>query len=915
LPLDTAFTIDGSGAEQKVSLGGSSRFIYLPAVSIEDIDLSATGSVAPSGGLPLGGRVEILGVMWRITDISHYYMARVNVATDGTLSLFIYGTGDSDEVAHRNGLLSGATYTSGEVLTIRVQVFGAAIRAKVWITANGEPDAWDLTAFSNAYIGAGAVGIRSGVGSGNTNTKPVVTTYTEFWAAPNTEHGGGKFLDNVLGDHSIAYLEIAPGADLTQLPSEWTFVDITKDLREDAGFKATKGRPDQAKQAQPSTGATALNNPLGDYTNRRAASQYWPYMRRDLPIRFGVDVGGYSERFGGFVDSIIPSYMDISGRIPISTITASGILRRLGQGDNPIRTPFVRSVLGNASLGLVRYWPCEDLATADSCASALPGQAPMLPGGIVTFGGMNYAAPLTAAANAPVILGLGLQPLLTAGGSISATFAAGSATSWTVQFATFVDGFADVGPTLLAQWTTQGTTSTWKVFWEFDVGFTLTVDGASVAVLSTGIIASLNVTVNDMRVDAIQVGSDIHVTFLPVVQFGSVTGTISGETLGGVNGFTCNPNQTATTGEFSVGQVRIWDGNSAPDFRTAAGVTSAWNAWQGETPDARMIRLCAEENIPIVVTGESLIVMGQQPIDTILNILRMCEATDQGELSDGVNFGLAYTCFTSRVNARVALALNCAAGDVGGILAPVDDDQTPANDVTYQQGLTLTGSATGTSARAVDDVSVQAHGATSTTVTVNTLDSSPLAGLAAWDVHLAGVDVERYSSLPLNLAASPNRVPDWLSAVEGERITVDNLPPQSTDGDVDVLLEGWTETISVYDWTATLNTSPAQGWAVTEIETDGFDVVQASGSVCSGSAAAGTSPLNIGTTDGTLITQNPDDCPFDISINGERMTVTAVGAPSAGVQPITVTRAVNDVSKPTSDGDVLSVWASSVIGR
>src|SRR5689334_23552634 len=51
---------------------------------------------------------------------------------------------------------------------------------------------------------------------------------------------------------------------------------------------------------------------------------------------------------------------------------------------------------------------------------------------------------------------------------------------------------------------------------------------------------------------------------------------------------------------------------------------------------------------------------------------------------------------------------------------------------------------------------------------------------------------------------------DQVTAVEiGDRITISNLPPWVAPGDVDLHVQGYTETVGLYDWTIVFNCTPA----------------------------------------------------------------------------------------------------------
>src|SRR5690606_34205699 len=64
---------------------------------------------------------------------------------------------------------------------------------------------------------------------------------------------------------------------------------------------------------------------------------------------------------------------------------------------------------------------------------------------------------------------------------------------------------------------------------------------------------------------------------------------------------------------------------------------------------------------------------------------------------------------------------------------------------------------------------------------------------------------------------------------------------------------------------------------------------------------------------GFMWSTNPANYPFDIEINGERMTVTACADLVPGLQRLTVVRAVNGVEKEHVFGDPIEIVDTAVL--
>lgn len=112
---------------------------------------------------------------------SDYYMLRAELTTAEVIDLRIM-TGSGSTMIGPTAVMAypGSASTVG----IRFQADGDTLRAKVWRTDQGEPLGWNLE-YSldpdiDVMLGAGWVGVRDGVASGNSNTKPVVFSHDNF---------------------------------------------------------------------------------------------------------------------------------------------------------------------------------------------------------------------------------------------------------------------------------------------------------------------------------------------------------------------------------------------------------------------------------------------------------------------------------------------------------------------------------------------------------------------------------------------------------------------------------------------------------------------------------------------------------------------------------------------------------------
>lgn len=176
-PTDTF--VSGGFGQHSVPVTSAYRANVITGEPYLDVDVRVD-CLTLSGTNVTGGVVEVANVMLRYTSSAAYYLARVTIDTAQQVNigiLYVDGTVLAPIVP-----VAGLTHTGGNVLRVRFQAEGQSLRAKVWDAAKVEPYDWQV---AGNYIqlgkpqanAAGGIGVRSGVGSGNTNAFPVVFQY------------------------------------------------------------------------------------------------------------------------------------------------------------------------------------------------------------------------------------------------------------------------------------------------------------------------------------------------------------------------------------------------------------------------------------------------------------------------------------------------------------------------------------------------------------------------------------------------------------------------------------------------------------------------------------------------------------------------------------------------------------------
>lgn len=553
----------------------------------------------------------------------------------------------------------------------------------------------------------------------------------------------------------------------------------------------------------PFTGSVTLQ---GIHNPKNPFSTLYGLAGQNTPIRFKLSS---DTRFYGEVASWEPGrsikYDAATGKGDAWTdVTATGILRRLGQGADPLRSAHTRAIIDSTTAPLA-HWPLEDPERSTVGASTVAGVAPMRPrtevrstlpsGADIPPGGV----PVFASGLGPA--GSSRLASIENGGSLVGRIPASATTTWTIEWVMTLP----VGQTsgaVMAAWEAPGTYTHFiaESLADGKVGVVHYTDAGWASASASG-------TAYTTRSYFDGIGHHYAYT---VAQNGGnyrarlyVDGTLAatsdnfGAAMAGTVGGTptvaeLNPFDTITgDGATAIGQIVVWASEGAP----IDTVTPAFGH-VGEMAHERIVRLCAQEGIPVTIEGATSQLMGPQPLETLMAIFAEVERTDDGLLFEPRgSYGLVYRCGRERYNRPVALALDFAAYEVAPPLVPVLDDLASRNDVTVKRR-------DGGSARAVLEtgpLSVQEPpdgiGRYTTSVDVNTYTDDVLPHHAYWHLSKGTIDGVRYARVTVDLDASPGLATDAAAVDIGDVITIDNLPEDEHPGLARLTVLGYTETI------------------------------------------------------------------------------------------------------------------------
>lgn len=604
-------------------------------------------------------------------------------------------------------------------------------------------------------------------------------------------------------------------------------------------------------------------------------------------------------RFVGEI-SAWPAQWDVSGGDVYVQVQAAGIMRRLGQGADPLRSTLARRIPSDPHL--VAYWPMEDGQGATQAYSPIPGVAPMRTAGM-QFGSDDS------------LPGSDALPVVSSPASISGTVPGGAtAGQWRVEFVYKLD----TAPSVASNWihyASGGTVRTWRLLLNSGTIELQGVDADGNSIVDATLSPVDNALVYGQWVrqqfTVSQSGSTVSwaVTWIGI---GATAGASYGGTYTGTAGTCTGVNSafsTQTVGS-SIGHVAVFSTASTNIFDNADV------GFDGETADARIVRLGAEESLPITFPygHPGTAQVGPQTPDTFLNLVGAAADADIGILYEQRDdIALAYRPRVSLYNQPVTLALDYARrGDVAPPLAPVEDDTDTQNDVTVSRP-------SGSSARATLDTGPLSTlappngvGRYATSETLNAHTDDQLPDLAGWLLHLGTWDEARYPQVTVNLAAGGHLV-DAATAVDvGDRAQIANPPAWLPPATIDLLVQGYTETIGWADWSIAYNCSPAGPWVVGVV---GAGKADTAGCTLAADRTASATSWSLTTATGPRWVDSagyPGEFPFDLMAAGERVTVTAITGTSTS-QIATVVRAVNGVSKAQAAGTPVSLADPLVI--
>lgn len=606
------------------------------------------------------------------------------------------------------------------------------------------------------------------------------------------------------------------------------------------------------------------------------------------------------------LDSSLLASVEITDWVPgwdettqdaIMNITGAGILERLGQGEEPLRSSLFRDLSINDDV--VAYYPLEDGKDASRFTSGRQNDITTLS----IAGDVTLSAFDDFAASEPL-------PTVDAGYIRGAVPVYDGADNQRFMALVAVpDDGVDAEAVLLRTWVSGATIRRWDVVVSTTGNLKMQgFDDDGSQVFDSGFIA-------------FDVNGKLLFASLWLEQDGSDTNwQVSTFEVGASSGSIMSGTESGTYGRFTIVQLGSLFGMAGTAYGHAAilndDVHSIWDvvhnsldAWSGETALERFIRLTDEEGIPLVVAGDpdDAAAVGPQEPAELLTLL------GDAATADLAIFGEERSTRALRVRSRAdlynqepALQLDMNDGHVINPFRPPLDNQRVRNDVTVERvdgstyrAIKETGPLNVSSP--VDDP--QGVGRHKTSVRLNLAGDGQLKNQATWRLHLGTAGGHRIANLEIEMEHHPELQQAVLDLQQGDRIRLSNPPDGLPPDDIDLLALGWTHSITDQTWRATYNCVPGSPYRIGEVGNTDHRYDTASSALAQDVTDTDTELL-VTTKAGPRWTEDAAQFPIPALLGGEAVSAT-------DVEPASVDTFSRTVSGGWEAPDIGPVWVTA----
>lgn len=165
------YSCDGTSGVISSGTKNVSRRARLPVgLAKFDITIDVKTSVAATGG------TQYVLIRGRVQDDSNFYQVRLDFGVTGALGITLVKVVAGVEATVVAGVSLG-TYVATDIIRVRFQANGTALKVKAWKTTALEPNTWTLSGTDSSITAAGSFDFGVVLDNANTNTLPVTHTW------------------------------------------------------------------------------------------------------------------------------------------------------------------------------------------------------------------------------------------------------------------------------------------------------------------------------------------------------------------------------------------------------------------------------------------------------------------------------------------------------------------------------------------------------------------------------------------------------------------------------------------------------------------------------------------------------------------------------------------------------------------
>ena len=634
------------------------------------------------------------------------------------------------------------------------------------------------------------------------------------------------------------------------------------------------------------------------------------------------DISGVSSGVAGFTDSVgvtwtltgdaevtdvdwefygeIPAWPrseDYAGNAEIS-VTASGILRRLGQGKTPVVSPMRIAATRDADEnGVLAYWPLEDGPDTDR-VTAVKGTQGYIDGA-AQFGDCNEfdcSDPLPYMSYSQFS---GTIPFYTATQIVTVR-----------MIMSIPSGGLTSGSTLLYE-NLSGNVDAVRVMYTSGGSLYFNVyapDGSTI--LSRG---PITFDVNDSKfqigLTVLQQSAGTVYYSLSIYKVGASAGTYVDGTFSGTIYRIIRVQ--VNRGKYASQQLGFGHVIVRKDNPSIWNLLDAVNAHNVETTLHRFQRVCYENSIPYRISTQGYTDttrMGFQRSDTPVNVAISAADSNRGIITDDDHprLGLKYRSLQTMCSQTVALTLNYNVDAIAEI-EPVDDDADIVNDATVKRD----GGGSYNIALESGSLSVQEFpngiGRYDDEKTLSLSSDNLTRQHAQWMLHHGTYNAPRYPSLRIYGEKLSTAQLTALSKVRiGDLIKITNIPGVYDDTYLIVL--GIRQKIAQYEREYELKTIPGEPFNIAR-----YGISQFGPSVSTLTSAIDGSQTTFSVSSDILWTTSGAAYPLEIRVGSEIMALTAVSG-TTSPQTFTVSRGTYGLATAHDSGDSVNFARPSYYG-